>query len=691
MRLTLRTMLAYLDDVLDPADAQELGRRISESEFASELVHRVRSSTRKMRLAVPEIDEQGVGVELNSVAEYLDNTLPEEQFSDFEQVCLESDVHLAEVASCHHILTLVLGSPAVVTDEVRQRVYRVDAEHGDGPSRQEMQPDPLPPSRAESSGSDHTRGERVKAPPIVDEKQRDEERLPEFLQPRRGKRLWHIAVIGVVAASLLLVVTGMLLFPGIRQQLGWQEDPASQVAQQPTANEADAARGGSVQAPDQGSSASAIEASREIATAVTGSPAKPSPDAESQPGISQDVSASSPAETETVTSAVQSTGKLVTADQLLLRWQPTQQHWERVSVDTPLKAGEQLLVPPGFRPQMVLYSGLRMTVVGHSAWQWVPMKAAAPRLDLLYGRFIFHRTGKLPETVSIKLGERHGRLQLPGEKSQVALEAWHYLPPGKDPRKETCEIAVQVYQSWGGVWAEQQTASPSEESSDILFSRALGQQAFQQMRVENLPAWTTPADLQGSFEASATVELAGLVRSEQSLLPQLQEQQANHRLHEVRALATRLLAVLGDYDTILGSFHDKSYRASWEKHLKLLQDLVAHDVETAEQVQMALERQRDEDANRLFRMLWDYDSDQLEAESGRELVQWLSDEAIDIRVLAFLNLKRITGKTQVFFPEKPIAQHSTAIRGWKRLLEEGAIIYAQEPTPWRRRPEQLNP
>src|SRR6185295_1185576 len=108
MRLTLRTMLAYMDDVLDPADADELRHKIEESDFASGLADRIRGVLKKLRMDAPRVDGKGMGNDANTVSEYLDSALPQDRVAELERVCLKSDKHLCEVAACHQILTIVL-------------------------------------------------------------------------------------------------------------------------------------------------------------------------------------------------------------------------------------------------------------------------------------------------------------------------------------------------------------------------------------------------------------------------------------------------------------------------------------------------------------------------------------------------------------------------------------------------------
>src|SRR5713226_2830642 len=123
MRLTLRTLLAYLDDTLEPAQAKLIGQKVAESEAAQELIGRIKQVTRRRRLTTPPLTGPGAKFDPNTIAEYLDNVLPGEQVAELEETCLASDVHLAEVSACHQVLTLFLGEPALVPPTARQRMY----------------------------------------------------------------------------------------------------------------------------------------------------------------------------------------------------------------------------------------------------------------------------------------------------------------------------------------------------------------------------------------------------------------------------------------------------------------------------------------------------------------------------------------------------------------------------------------
>lgn len=125
MRLTLRTLLAYLDDTLAAEQTRVIGEKVAESELAQELIEKLRKVTRKRRLAPPTATGEDPTSDPNTIAEYLDNTLEPEHVEEVEQTALNSDALLAEVAACHQILALVLGEPMQVPPTAHQRMYRL--------------------------------------------------------------------------------------------------------------------------------------------------------------------------------------------------------------------------------------------------------------------------------------------------------------------------------------------------------------------------------------------------------------------------------------------------------------------------------------------------------------------------------------------------------------------------------------
>jgi outer membrane biosynthesis protein TonB len=199
-KLTLRTLLAYIDDTLEPAVAAQLGAKVQESELARELIEKIKRVTRRRGLKAPSsnADDDGVS-DPNTVAEYLSNSLESEQVTRLEETCLESDSHLAEVAACHQILTLILTEPVRVPPKARERMYKLVPPPASTPVQRKKKPQPVGSVMPEAAEQDDA----------------DAAYLLGFARFGGSSMMQRVAAVaGVVALTGLLIVAAIMSLPG---------------------------------------------------------------------------------------------------------------------------------------------------------------------------------------------------------------------------------------------------------------------------------------------------------------------------------------------------------------------------------------------------------------------------------------------------------------------------------------------
>ena len=497
MRLTLRTMLAYIDNILEPEDSQRIAKRIEESQVASGLMQRIREVTQRLRLGSPSVSDRGEGLDPNTVAEYLDNTLNDTRVPDFERVCFESDVHLAEVASCHQILTLVLGEPAEISPESRQRIYQVPdllAGQSGGDAAEASLPS-MPVSTGNGTAS----------PPPDSGEEKPRSHVPDFLlattRSRRHRTIAATVLILVAAAAFLFwAVPRVGHFFGSSQKdaLVAQENETGVPVDNESARAADESSDretGNRQVPS-GKVAPLPPPEEELppgktepisgrgrAEAATSPPGQdrdlsrrsPTPKAEEGKGLrspSQDPEMKQPATKDGGDAPLQQPagvldpsapanpprfsspekrapaaprraerlGTVVSSKQVLLRLDPYTGSWRCLQDDGVgvINSTDQLLALPLFRPTISLMGKFRIQLIDGTSVSFQPVGSAGiPTLVLEYGRVIVRTENSSPDLrLRLQLGEQAGVLTFADPHSVVAIDAGRFEDAGGDPETQ---------------------------------------------------------------------------------------------------------------------------------------------------------------------------------------------------------------------------------------------------------------
>lgn len=743
MRLTLRSMLAYMDGILEPEDAEQIKQKIESSEFATELFHRLQDVVERLRLSAPTAKYRGTALDANTVAEYLDNRLPPERVADFEKVCLDSDVHLAEVACCHQILTLILGEPAEVEPALRERMYRLPETTGVA----------VAPTPSEVPEPAHV------GPPPVESGRKGRRKLaiPDYLrEPPPRRRRWPVAV-----AVLLLValVAAALAASGQFRSGTWLGDllrkPAALLAQGPEPRPGDSAepepaagaessakiaQPPGVQAPQPTESAEAGEPAPappestvpgQTEQAGSAGPAGPEPPSGTTPvGPGQPVDAvepsgppdeqpitgeggpgQPPAEPEAGPGEPGSAGPEITGpssegpgeaptggptepapkavpihpvalalseDEVLLRYSESRAVWDRVTKGVELVAGDVLVAPPDYRPQFSLVAGPPVALLGETRVGLLAPAGEQPSgIAVDFGRLVFGPSEERASAIRLAVGDRWGVVSLDSGGSVAGVEVLPVREPGVNPETGPRAVQAILYCAAGRV-AWQPAGAPQAVALTAPASLDLGAPIGEGLVAgEPYPAWIAGVELD-PLRARGAANLAQRLQAGPPAGLRLREL-AEHRQKEVRWLAERSLGYLGEFDPMVLALNDVNRQADWAEYIAELRAAVDRSSQSAAAVRQALEKRFSAEAGDLYRMLWGYSNADLEAGEDARLVRALEHPVLAVRVVAFWNLKQITGMGLFYQPEASAVQRRLPYQRWEERLKAGDIRIRPEP------------
>lgn len=164
MRLTLRTLIAYLDQTIGKDDAAALRAKINDAESIRVLIERIKRVVSQPQLMAARSTGKGLGANPNYASEYLDSTLDVEQVPEFEKLVIGSDMLLAEICEAHQVLADIAGLDTSASARLKSRLYKTANEIYKAATEE---PDVFPVIEDHASGREAIGGAGQTNPPQV--------------------------------------------------------------------------------------------------------------------------------------------------------------------------------------------------------------------------------------------------------------------------------------------------------------------------------------------------------------------------------------------------------------------------------------------------------------------------------------------------------------------------------------------
>jgi hypothetical protein len=737
MRLTLRTLLAWLDGVLPDDEQQELGRKVSSSVVATHLVERIRTAVGRTAIGAPRPDGRGLTEDPNSVAEYLDNTLSSDQLEAFERICIESELHLAEVAACHGILAQLARDPEVehgLHGDERQRIQqrlrgllaglldRAATEQAASQAKGEDHRESRETARALREVMVDAGGNGFVGP------------RPQPAGPVAGRSSLAAWAAAAVAVALLLTLAGVLVWSLAGRGERRPPDVAIVQPQEPPAELAEPA----AVAPVADADDNAAPLNAAPPNAAVGMPAETQPQKNTaprtepgdQPGTAQQTAtapvekaampqqaaavaapaaampaaqtpASSPVAVSTPVAGAavepQDPVGFVGGDGVLLRLAAAAAggaaEWTSFPVGSPLGKREDLLVPPIFQPELHV-RGVTIRLLPETRAVLFIDADGTPRIEVVFGRVVA-RASRADARLGITAAGLVGTIDA-GLLNPVAIEVELDRFPGADPVNTPPLVRSRIYAASSLAW--RQTAAggqPVERPLEGIDAQGMldagmslewssngpGRVAVVRNRV--LPAWIESGVRPARLEKSAGESLAAKVATTVPLARALRELAADKRA-ENRMLAASTLALIGEFDDLVEQLSAESpgrklEQRQWSQFQNATVPLaLARGGNAASRLyESFVNRGPDGKADALWAMARGFTDEELTAGVDRALVEALDDPSLIVRRYASKSLIDMTQPSAVdrtkYRPDGQPDMRREGVVWWRNQLEKGLI------------------